>query len=149
MQEIIRAIERLLIAGILVVFSVILVLSFVDVVYVIYKDIIAPPLFIIDADRLMELFSIFLIILIGLELLETIKIYLKEDLLKVELVILVAIIAIARKVIIWDFDKYSYLELIGLAAMIVALSVGYFLLKKAGLTFSPKKQRTHENDTSS
>lgn len=97
----------------------------------------------------MELFSLFLIILIGLELLETIKVYLKEDLLKVELVILVAIIAIARKVIIWDFDKYSYLELIGLATMILALSAGYFLLKKAGLTISVKKQRTHEDDTSS
>jgi uncharacterized membrane protein (DUF373 family) len=149
MLEIIKGIERLLIAGILVVFCIILVLSFVDVVYVIYLDVIAPPLFIIDSERLMELFSLFLIILIGLELLETIKVYLKEDLLKVELVILVAIIAIARKVIIWDFDKYSYLELIGLAAMIVALSTGYFLLKKAGLTISLKKQRTHEDDASS
>ena len=149
MMKIIKGIERLLIGGILIVFCTILVLSFVDLVYVIYLDVIDPPLFIIDADRLMELFSLFLIILIGLELLETIKVYLKEDLLKVELVILVAIIAIARKVIIWDFDKYSYLELIGLATMILALSAGYFLLKKAGLTISVKKQRTHEDDTSS
>lgn len=148
-MKIIKGIERLLIGGILIVFCTILVLSFVDLVYVIYLDVIDPPLFIIDADRLMELFSLFLIILIGLELLETIKVYLKEDLLKVELVILVAIIAIARKVIIWDFDKYSYLELIGLATMILALSAGYFLLKKAGLTISVKKQRTHEDDTSS
>ena len=114
-----------------------------------YLDIVAPPLFIIDADRLMELFSVFLIILIGLELLDTIKVYLKDDVLKVESVILVAIIAVARKVIVWNFEKYSYQELVGLAAMILALATGFFLLKKSGFSIAVKKKESPENDPQS
>ncbi len=88
----------------------------------------------------MHLFSLFLILLIGLELLETVKAYLKDDIVHVEFIILVAIIAIARKVIIWDFNKYSTHELLSLAAMIVALGITYFLIKKADvkLKIGPK-----------
>jgi uncharacterized membrane protein (DUF373 family) len=81
----------------------------------------------------MGLFSLFLVLLIGLELLETVKAYLKEDIVHVEFIILVAIIAIARKAIVWDFKKYTTEELVSLAIMIVALGVTYFLIKKADI----------------
>ena len=78
--------------------------------------------------------------MIGLELLETVKTYLKEDIVHVEIIILVAIIAIARKVIVWDFNKYQVYELLSLAAMIVGLGITYYLIKKADfkLRFPPK-----------
>lgn len=132
MLTIINILEKLLVSSILLVFSIILILAFVDVAYEIYTDIIAPPLFIVDANNLMELFSLFLIILIGIELLETIKAYLQNHIVHVELVILVAIIAIARKVIVWDFNKYTFNELIALAIMVATLGITYFLVKKAG-----------------
>ncbi len=131
MLKFIKTTEKILISVILVIFFSILILSFIDIIYVIIESIIEPPIFIIDAQKLMELFSLFLIILLGLELLETIKAYLQEDVVHVELVVLVAIIALARKVIIWDFNKYSYMELISLAVIIMALGVTYFLIKKA------------------
>ena len=118
--------------------SVILVLAFIDIVYEIYKQIIQEPLFIIDASGLMGLFSLFLVLLIGLELLETVKAYLKEDIVHVEFIILVAIIAIARKAIVWDFKKYTTEELISLAIMTVALGITYFLVKKADIKIKRK-----------
>jgi len=88
-----------------------------------------------------------LVLLIGLELLETIKAYLKEDIVHVEFIILVAIIAIARKVIVWDFNKYSFEELLSLAAMIVGLGITYFLIKKADLKIAfPKKYSKDKTD---
>ena len=131
MKKAIKHIEYALILAILIVISVTLVLAFVDIVYEIKQRILQPPKFIIDADGLMDLFSLLLVLLIGLELLETIKAYLKDDIVHVEFIILVAIIAIARKVIVWDFKKYSSEELLSLAAMIVALGVTYFLFKMA------------------
>jgi len=130
MLKIINIIEKILIFSIIIVFSIILILAFIDIVYEIYSEIIAPPLFIVNAQNLMELFSLFLIILIGIELLETIKAYLNENIVHVDLVVLVAIIAIARKVIVWDFDKYSYIELLALSAMVIALGGTYFLVKR-------------------
>ncbi|MFZ7111443.1 MAG: phosphate-starvation-inducible PsiE family protein [Desulfatiglandales bacterium] len=130
MLKIIKKIEKILILSIVIVFSIILILAFIDIVYEIYCEIVDPPLFVVNAQNLMELFSLFLIILIGIELLETIKAYLNENIIHVELVVLVAIIAIARKVIVWDFDKYSYIELFALSAIVIALGGTYFLVKR-------------------
>jgi uncharacterized membrane protein (DUF373 family) len=133
-----------MISLIMIIFFAILILAFVDIIYVIIQNITTHPILIIDADKLMELFSLFLIILLGLELLETIKAYLKEDVVHVELVVLVAVIALARKVIIWDFNKYSHLEMISLAVMILALSLSYFLIKKADFKIHLKKPKKND-----
>jgi uncharacterized membrane protein (DUF373 family) len=133
MLKIIYYLERMLVSAILLVFSIILILAFIDVAYEIYGDVIAPPIFVVNANNLMDLFSLVLIIVIGIELLETIKAYLKSHIVHVELVVLVAIIAIARKVIVWDFNQYTFTELLALAAMVTALGVTYFLVKKSGV----------------
>jgi len=146
MLALIKHIERFLIWGILLVMSIILILAFVDIVWEIKEKIIATPMFIIDAEGLMDLFSIFLVLLIGLELLETVKAYLKHDIVHVEFIILVSIIAIARKVIIWDFEKYNTNELISLAIMITALGITYFLLKKAGIKLQLPRQKARPAD---
>jgi len=57
----------------------------------------------------------------------------------VEIVILVAIIALARKIIVLDFDKYSALSLLALAALVVGLSVSYYLIKHTDCHFSLPK----------
>ena len=131
MAKFLNYVERFIIWGVLIVMSVILVLAFIDIVYEIFKKIMEELIFIIDSSGLMGLFSLFLVLLIGLELLETVKAYLKEDIVHVEFIILVAIIAIARKAIVWDFKKYTTEELISLAIMTVALGVTYFLVKKS------------------
>lgn len=132
MLTFIKHTEKLIIWGILIVMLTIIILAFIDIIYEIIKEIIKEPMFVIDANGLMSLFSLFLVLLIGLELLETVKAYLKDDIVHVEFIILVAIIAMARKAIVWDFKKYTTEELIGLAVMIIALGATYFLIKKSG-----------------
>ncbi len=61
--------------------------------------------------------------------LHTIKMYLKEDVVHVEIVLLVALIGISRHVIDLDFKHIEPLTIFGIAALIIALSVGYFLIK--------------------
>ncbi len=141
MKRVILFIERLLIYGILLLMSIMLILSFVDLLVEIVRQVIQPPFLLIDTETLMELFSIILVLLIGIELLETIKLYLKEDTIHVELVILVAIIAVARKVIIWDFTKYEVKELIGISVILLALGITYLLLKRADLRISNPLQK--------
>lgn len=140
MSKLVKYIERVIIWGILLVMSIILLLAFIDIVYEIFNKIVEEPIFIIDSTGLMDLFSLFLVLLIGLELLETVKAYLKEDIVHVEFIILVAIIAIARKAIIWDFKTYTTEELISLAIMTIALGITYFLIKKADIKIIKKRQ---------
>jgi uncharacterized membrane protein (DUF373 family) len=131
MKSAIKLFESGLTIGILAVLLVVLVAAFIDIAYEIYQKILAPPILVVDASGLMSLFSLVLVLLIGLELIETVKAYLDEDVIHVELVVLVAIIAIARKIIVWDFEKFSHIDLFSLAAMTTALGVTYFLIKRA------------------
>lgn len=143
-----KYLERFLIGGILIVMSIILILAFVDIVITIKKQILVDSFLNFDAGELMNLFSVFLVLLIGLELLETVKAYLKDDIVHVEFIILVAIIAIARKVIVWDFDRYSTYELLSLAGMMMALGATYFLIKKAEIKFKVGSHHKENKDTS-
>lgn len=147
MLNIIKKTEKILISIILIIFFSILIMAFIDIIYVIIDYITEPPILIINAEKLMELFSLFLIILLGLELLETIKAYLEDDVVHVELVVLVAIIALARKVIVWDFNKYTEMDLISMAIIIIALGITYFLIKKADIKI--KIPRGKEENTES
>lgn len=71
-----------------------------------------------------------MLVIIGVELFETImKTYLTEGVDHVQVVMAVAIIAIARKVIVLDLKELPSLALIGIGVIIFALSAGYYLIK--------------------
>ncbi|MEB3359697.1 MAG: phosphate-starvation-inducible PsiE family protein [Synechococcales bacterium] len=79
---------------------------------------------------LFEIFGLFLDVLIALEILENVTAYLKKHVVQVELVIVTSLTAIARKIIIFDFNKAGGVELIGLAIAIFALSISYWIIRR-------------------
>jgi uncharacterized membrane protein (DUF373 family) len=115
----------------MIMMAFILLLATIDLGWTIIKDISRPPYLIISVDQLLELFGLFMLVIIGIELLETImKTYLTQGIPHYEVVLSVAIIAIARKVIILDVKETSSLSLVGIASIILALTVGYYFMKK-------------------
>jgi uncharacterized membrane protein (DUF373 family) len=104
----------------------------IELGFIIVEELRKPPIMLLNSQEMIRIFGFFLMILIGLELLETVKAYFTEQKIHTSVVFLVALIAIARKVIILDLDKYSGITLLGIAGIIVSLSVGYFLFKKVG-----------------
>jgi uncharacterized membrane protein (DUF373 family) len=67
--------------------------------------------------------------------------YLKENIFHAEYVLLVALIAITRKVIILEYDKVDNIMLFAIAAIILVLTIGYYLLKQGQhKQFSKNKQ---------
>jgi len=140
----IKIVERIIIWTLIVLICIILIISLLDLVYQIFIHFRDAQNHIPDMTLLMEFFSMFLVILIGIELLETIKAYLKEDVVHVEIVVLVAIIAVSRKVIILDYDKAEPLQLIGMAALILGLAGAYFLIKRIDLKFPLRKKKEKE-----
>jgi len=126
-----KLIEQVVVYTLISLMSLVVVLATAELAWLIYRDLATPPILILEIDQLLELFGFFLLILIGVELLETIKAYLAEHVVHVEIVVEVALIAIARKVIILDLDKYSGPTVVGIAALILALSVAYYIEKRA------------------
>ncbi len=85
--------------------SLILLVATFDLALYIIKNNFQQDFMLFSVDALGELFGIFLVILIGVELLQAVKAFLEEEIVHVEIVVLVAIIAIARKVIVWEFKE--------------------------------------------
>jgi uncharacterized membrane protein (DUF373 family) len=108
----------------LLVLSVQLLISFVQ--YIIKIDINN-----ISADAIFTLLGSFLTALIILELIENISVYLKDHMLNVEVAVTTALIAISRKIILFELDKESYQKLIALGFAVISLSVAYYLMHKS------------------
>jgi uncharacterized membrane protein (DUF373 family) len=89
------------------------------------------PQFQFAMPLLHEVFSGFLMILIGLELMKTIVMYLDEQVIHVEVVLSVAMIAIARHAIDVDYTHVPALSMIGIGVIIIALAGGYYFFKRA------------------
>ena len=131
MEKFLSRFEHFIVIVLLGMMVVVVSLATIELGVIIYKQMVSPPLYLLlDFNDLLKIFGFFFMILIGLELIETIKVYLSKEVIPVEIIFLVAIIAVTRKVIILDFKNLDPLTLIGMAAIILALSVGYYAVKK-------------------
>jgi len=122
--------ERGIVHVLIALMMLVVLLATVELGWIIARDIITPPVVLLEIEELLEIFGFFLLVLIGVELLETIKAYLIEQVIHVEIVLEVSLIAIARKVIILDLEKYSELTLIGMASLILAIAVAVYAVKR-------------------
>ena len=86
--------------------------------------------FLQDFGHFRQVFGAFLLILIGVELMRTVVTYLESHELHVEVVFTVAMIAIARHAIDVDIEHVKPMALIGMGALILALTLGYFLYRR-------------------
>ncbi len=107
--------------------AVILVAT-IDLGIVLFQGLLDPPDDFLGRT-LINIFGLFLNILIALEILENITAYLRQHVVQVELVIVTSITAIARKIIILDFTKTTGIDLIGLALAVFALSISYWIIR--------------------
>jgi uncharacterized membrane protein (DUF373 family) len=110
---------------------IVLALSTVDLGVMIAQEIWKPPRFLIPVQGLLDIFAFFLLVLIGVELLDTLKTYFKTDSVRVRLVLEVALIAMARKVIILEPDNVSGMTMLGIAAVILALGLAFYFERQA------------------
>lgn len=147
MLEKIKRFEKWVILSLVVMMSLVLLFSTVELAWIIGKDLVSPPLFLLDIDELLEIFGLFMLVLIGVELLETIvKTYMTQSMDHARIVMAVAIIAISRKVIILDVKDLTGPILLGIAAIILALSVGYYLVRRSSTENSEVDRRGPARD---
>jgi uncharacterized membrane protein (DUF373 family) len=128
METIAKYFEKVIIFSLSLLIMLVILISTIEFGYILIQDIFRPPEIFLEIDELLDIFGFFLLILIGLELFETIRAYLKEHVVHVEVVVEVALIAIARKVIILDIKEVSSQTLLGIAAIITSLAVAFFLI---------------------
>jgi uncharacterized membrane protein (DUF373 family) len=77
-----------------------------------------------------RVFAGVLLLLLGLELLETLKTYFSDYHVRTEVILIVAMIAVGRHIVQIDFEHMAPGAVAGVAVLILALSISYFLVRK-------------------
>ncbi len=126
LEEILTKAQKLNVIALAVMLMVVMCLSTLHLGVLVAEEIWTPPRFLIRVQGLLEIFGYFLLVLIGVELIETLKAYLKKDVIHVRVVLEVALIAMARKVIIEEPNTVASTTLYGIASLIFALAVASY-----------------------
>lgn len=144
MIEIVNKFEKVIYALLMIMLMVVLITAIIDLAWMLITNLSDVSPWLLETHEMISVLGGFLLVLIGVELLDTIKAYFYESSIHVEIVVLLAIIAIARKVILLDPTDMSGmdfgLQMIGIGIIMVGLSACYYLIKKAGLTIGPGLQ---------
>ncbi len=116
---------------ILAIFMVLVIfLGAGDVVYVLYENLMAPPFMLLSIEDIFKTFAAFLAVLIAVEIYQNIVLYLSTDTIPLKLVIATALMAIARKVIIFDFKDLTPMYIFATATVVLSLGITYYLIGK-------------------
>jgi uncharacterized membrane protein (DUF373 family) len=125
--------ERIVIYILLALLMVVIAVSVAELAWLLLKDLSWAGGLLLDTDEMFNLFGFFLLVLIGVELLTTLKTYISESVVHVEVVLEVALIAIAQKIIILDASKVGPLYLFGLAGLVLTLAAAFWWVRVARL----------------
>ncbi|MCZ6854948.1 MAG: phosphate-starvation-inducible PsiE family protein [Gammaproteobacteria bacterium] len=131
MDNIFEKAGRYIAIALLVLMGIVVIAATVELAYEIVMGLIQPPGFFLDVTELLETFGLFLMVLIGLELMTSIHMYLSDHTIHAEMMFLVAMTAVTRKIVILETTTTEPLLLFGLGFLIFGLSGGYFLMRKS------------------
>lgn len=102
----------------------------IDVAWTLYQRLIAPPVFILTIGDILATFGAFMVVLIAIEIFQNIILYLRDDVIHVKIVLSTALMAIARKVIILDYNELEPLYIFATGVVLVATGITYYYVHK-------------------
>ncbi len=126
LHQTIRAAVRVL--AVLMVFTILW--GVVDVIYIMYIKLIMPSFTTFTIRDIVSTFGAFLAVLIAIEIFINITLYIRKDVIHIKLVVATALMAIARKVIIFDFKEITPPYIFATAAAVLALGITYWLIER-------------------
>jgi len=109
---------------------IVMIIGGADVVYIIYNKIMLPPQFLLTIDDMLVIFGGFLTVLIAIEIFLNITLYIRSDIIPVKLVVATALMAICRKVIVFDYNLLAPEYIVATAFAVMALGITYWLIQK-------------------
>lgn len=108
---------------------IVIYLGVADVIYVMYEKLfLSSPYLLMTTPDILTTFGAFLAVLIAIEIFLNISLYLRSDVIPVKLVVATALMAISRKVIVFDFKKVQPDYIYASAAVVLALGLTYWLI---------------------
>lgn len=129
MDKLIHKIESIVYAILAILILAFVSYEIIDLIFLFYQEV-KEASFIENKSLAITGVPLFFNIIIALEILETFKGDNENILRKVKIIILIALTAISRKIIIMDVKHSEYHLLIGISILVLALCAGYYLITK-------------------
>jgi uncharacterized membrane protein (DUF373 family) len=130
MERLLTNIQKLIALVLAAMIAVVMILSTLHLGALIRQEIMKPPRFLIPVQGLLEIFGYFLLVLICVELIETLKAFINKDVIHLRVVLEVALIAMARNVIIEESNEAGSLALFAIASLILALGIAFYFERR-------------------
>lgn len=106
----------------------VIVSGVIDVGWTLYERLVKPPVFILTIGDVLATFGAFMVVLIAIEIFQNIILYLRDDVIHVKIVVSTALMAIARKVIILDYDTLEPVYIWATGVVLLATGAAYYLV---------------------
>ncbi len=128
-----KAVKRWMIIAVLFLMVMIVFASVLELAIFLFQEFTDPVSgnLLLDINELFRVFGFIFIVLIGFELLESVEMYFKKNVIHAEVVLLIAVIAVARKVVLLELEKHDPVAIIGLSLIILSLGACYSLIKRS------------------
>ncbi|SFM83415.1 phosphate-starvation-inducible PsiE family protein [Methanolobus profundi] len=120
--------QTLVIKAIIVMMALVILSATIEIAWIVLVDMVTPPYLLIGVEQILDVFGLFFLVIIGIELLETVKMIIVESSMNVDVIILVGVTAVVRKVMIIDIKNTDPLFLMGMGILIIALAATYYLV---------------------
>ncbi len=111
---------RMAVRALAILMTGVIIFGVADVVYVLLKRLLTEPRGLLQISDILASFGAFMAVLIAIEIFVNIISYLREDVIHVRIVLATAMMAIARKVIILDYNTTSPQYIYATAAVVAA-----------------------------
>ncbi|MGZ4969892.1 MAG: phosphate-starvation-inducible PsiE family protein [Methylobacter sp.] len=121
---------RLALKFLALLMMIVILFGIIDVVYVIFAKITRPPFLLLTINDMLETFGAFLAVLIAIEIFLNITVYIRSDVIPVNLVVATALMAICRKIIVFDYKHLTAEYVSASALVVIALGITYWLIQK-------------------
>jgi uncharacterized membrane protein (DUF373 family) len=114
--------------AVLMVFTILW--SVLDVVVVIYEKFLRHPFRDLGKEEILQVFGSFMLVLIAIEIFINITLYIRSHVIPVKLVVATALMAVARKIIVFDFHEVGAFHVFATGLLVAALGGTYWLLER-------------------
>lgn len=113
-----------------VLMTAVIIWGVADVIMVLHEKLTDQEshFMLLNISEILQTFGAFMAVLIAIEIFVNITIYLRDDVIHVKIVMATAVMAVARKIIVLDLEKMTYMEVFAVAAVAAAMFVGYWFV---------------------
>lgn len=109
---------------------IVIISGVIDVGWTLFQRLLAKPSFILTISDILATFGAFMVVLIAIEIFQNIILYLRDDVIHVKIVLSTALMAVARKVIILDYNELEPMYIYATGVVLLATAVAYFFVHK-------------------